>query len=173
MAIALGFSIHTGWAAAVVVKGPPPELLDRRKIELADPVHAARFVFHLASENLERADEIVQSAAAIARARAERALRGLPKGTLLALPATKRKLPELAAVLRSHALIHAAEGELYRNAIAEAARSLGLATVVCAAGDVPALGKVSPPWGKDQKRAAALAWAALRSPRGLQNPLDT
>jgi hypothetical protein len=41
-----------------------------------------------------------------------------------------RDLPELSAVLANHSLLHAAEGELYRAALDEAADARGLA--VCA-----------------------------------------
>ena len=36
---ALGFRVHSGWAAAVAVAGTParPEILERRRIDIADP----------------------------------------------------------------------------------------------------------------------------------------
>ncbi len=51
---ALGFSVHTGWAALVALSGPAdaPQVVDRRRIELIDgpDADAARFLYHLASE---------------------------------------------------------------------------------------------------------------------------
>jgi hypothetical protein len=161
MPTAVGFSIHTGWAAAVVVKGPPAEILAVFQIELADEQHDARFVYHAASEDQRRAEEILRAAAAIARERAERALEGLEAGTILALSPPKKKLPELRSILRSHPLLHAAEGELYRRALLEAGQALGLPIAIPAKPAPPEIGKRKPPWGKDQKAAAALAWAAI------------
>ena len=42
------------------------------------------------------------------------------------LTASARKLPELEAILASHALIHAAEGEFYRDAVATAAARIAV-----------------------------------------------
>jgi hypothetical protein len=89
----------------------------------------------------------------------------------------------LAEVLASHALIHAAEGELFREVLIDGAHACGLAlttlpdkTALDAAAQrlrIPraqldaqlvALGKsVGPPWGQHQKEAAAAALVALQS----------
>lgn len=154
MRAALGFSIHTGWAAAVAV-ADPAAVLDRRRIALADEEHDARFVYH--------AERRIRDASRIARQRAEAALRDIlavHQIATAAVPRPKRALPALEAILQSHALIHSAEGELYRRAIEDACRAVGL-EVVTPAPEAPAVGKPGPPWGKDQKDAAALAWGAL------------
>jgi hypothetical protein len=164
MRTAAGFSIHTGWAAMVVLEGPPANLVAKSKLELADsPEH--RFVYHAAREQPAAAARMIQKVERLAREAAARALGALPKGTILALPPAKRKLPELRAILASHPLLHSAEGELYRNAIVEAAALVGLAVVYPAEPRAPDLPKQKPPWGKDQRGAAALAWAALSSKR--------
>ena len=161
MRAALGFSIHTGWAA-VVAHSDAAKVLARLRIELAD--RDARFVYHAAAEAagaVRRIGEAEQTA----RRRAEEALRDLVREhaiTTAALPRTKGPLPALEAILGSHPLLHKAEGELYRGAVEEACRALGLA-VVTPVPDPPRVGKMGPPWGKDQKDAAALAWAALRA----------
>ena len=54
---------------------------------------------------------------------------------------------------------------IHRGAVEEVCRALGLA-VVTPVPDPPGVGKTSPPWGKDQKDAAALACAALRAGAG-------
>src|SRR5262249_37792344 len=121
-----------------------------------------RFVYHAASQKRSEAADRVRTAARIARERAAEALRDLPSDTLLALPAAKKKLPELSRIILSHPLIHAAEGQLYRNAIMEAGRALGLVILTPTPKDPPRLGQMKAPWGKDQKMAAALAWAAIQ-----------
>jgi hypothetical protein len=51
----------------------------------------------------------------------------------------------LESILRSHALAHAAEGDLYQRALLKGAEAQGL----------------EPPWAEDQKLAALAAWIAL------------
>ena len=91
---------------------------------------------------------------------------------------TTRVPQELATILGSHPLLHAAEGELYREALADAAEAAGLPVVrfvgrnvlvdAAAALERPIadtlaeLGRgLGPPWAKDQKEAAAAALLAL------------
>jgi hypothetical protein len=160
MRAAIGFSVHTGWAAAVVLTDAP-SVLARFRIDLATTEHDARFVYHAAAER-GRAAERIRKAAALARGHAEAALRAAIAAHAVgvaALPASKRVLPELATILASHPLLHAAEGELYRLAIAEACAALGLLVVTPRA--VAPLVQPGPPWAKDQRDAAALAWGAL------------
>ena len=97
------------------------------------------------------------------------------------LESAGRKGGGLAEILASHALIHTADGDHFRAAIAAAAERRGLAVVrvkardledeaaraigrtrETLARDVKALGRaVGPPWGADQKAAALLAWRRL------------
>jgi hypothetical protein len=98
--------------------------------------------------------------------------------------ASATAIPEsLDTILRSHALLHAAEGELYRQLLAAAATECGLEVrrftwremAGIAASELPraraeidghlsAMGNaVGPPWTSDQKDAARAAWVALAS----------
>jgi len=163
---AVGFSIHTGWAATVVLEGPPPRLLVRRRLGLAEDAHDARFVYHLAQEHPADAERILKQAEAMAVERVRAWLQELTQelaghSLVVALPGPKRALPDMRSILASHLLIHSAEAELYRRAVAEAATSLAIPLATVHPGKVPLVGKPGPPWGKDQKDAAALAWAAL------------
>ncbi len=160
--------MHTGWAAGVAVAGPTPHILWRRRVELSKPDHDSRFVFHRAAEQPAAAERILATAAATARARAAAELRQLLRElrdnpVLVALSPCRRTLPELATILASHPLIHSAEGELYRRALLEGAQELGLEVALISRGVAPPIGRIDPPWGKDQKDAAGLAWAALAS----------
>ncbi len=99
------------------------------------------------------------------------------------IPSGSRLIPEdLAAVLRSHPLIHTAEGALFRQALASACEdrrvtviSVREREVWLSAADawelkeselrkqVDGLRKsMGPPWGSDQKTAMAMALLALR-----------
>jgi hypothetical protein len=154
----VGFSVHTGWAVAVVLSDAPALLLKGR-IEMAgDP---DRFAFHAAAglpivgvaERAERppslaeARRIVKRAEAAARAQASAALGELLAGLRVdvAALAPDKPLPAFAEILKRHPRVHAAEGVLYATAIAGACADLGLRVARIAPAAAPALGKVRPP----------------------------
>lgn len=189
-----GFRAHSGWAAMVVVAGPleAPRIMDRQRIDLAEsrmrdslqPYHAA------AQLDLNEARHLIESCFAIARSMAIRGLESamdrLGKdghrltgcGILLS---SGRPVTDLAAVLRSHALIHAAEGDFFREALIEACRHHGLAVTTVPQRDIytraaTAFGVtqeelrprvvewgrgLGPPWTEDQKLAALVACLAF------------
>ena len=120
-------------------------------------------------------------ASASVRPLAERAAAGAPLAAAGILDASGRGGAELAAILASHALIHAAEGNHFRAALALACQSLGVSVTRLPRGQlearaatvlgrpaqqladaVRALGaQLGAPWGADQKCAALLAWLLL------------
>jgi hypothetical protein len=191
---ALGFKLHTGWAVLVAVAGTPAkfEILLRRRIELLPPGGSIpRFVYHRAAElPLTQVTKVIQQAesasceaAHAAAADALDSLRSLDVTVHAAgIASASKPVPtDLATVLRSHPMIHTAEAELFRRAIALACEKCGL-TVISArereiwaqaaeAGDAKeaALRKrvndlrksVGAPWGTDQKTATAYALLAL------------
>jgi hypothetical protein len=197
---ALGFRAHSGWAVGVALGGPwrSPEVIDRRRIALIEtgspggvqPYHAARTM------DLPKADEFIQgviaaidrSALASVRAFAE-AIRGKNQkitccGIVLA---SGRALPSLEATLRSHAMVHSAEGELYRAAIASVAKNLSWRCIRVPERDlykvaakqlripepklkirITEMGRsLGSPWSADEKCATLVAWLALA---GFETP---
>jgi hypothetical protein len=175
---AVGFSVHTGWAVAVSLAGPPetPRVVDRRRLDLTDPA-VSRQVYHAARElKGSRAEQLVRRGVEAADAAARRELGSLlerlraegHEPVAAGLPAPRETPRTVAETLASHVAMHAAEGELYREALARASGRLGLRVEEAerglqAAPDVTALGGgLGPPWGRDQKMAAAHAWLALR-----------
>jgi len=137
---AIGFRVHSGWAALSAVTGSlaKPQLLLRRRLELTNRSdHSQVQPYHAAAE-MEFSDaepflaECAQSAAGLARIGIEQTLADLEKrgyrtersGLLLS---SGRMLGTLAAILASHPAIHTAEGEFFRDAIRRSAESLGLA----------------------------------------------
>jgi hypothetical protein len=186
---AIGFSVHTGWAASGLVSGPPrgPRVLDRRRIALADTDDTLEAeVYHRAAELPEaKAGRFVREAQKNAARHALGALRRLSKAYPLVAAGVlvgAGKLPsDLAAILRSHPMVHTAEGALYRDALAGGAEVCGLEVVRIPRGELGsrfalALGRkgeqalewlasvgrdLGPPWAKDQKDAAMAAIVAL------------
>jgi hypothetical protein len=191
---ALGFRVHSGWAAAVVLCGPldAPVVVDRRKIQLVKIFsYTFRQPYHTA-EKMQRQDAIkfIRGVQSDAKRLALSALRSLQ--TDLAevdfklarsalLLASGRALPALEQILASHALIHTADGELFRDSLRAACARFNLpvqgirekelfATASKAFGVQPAalkhriaaFGKsLGPPWSQDEKFAALGAWLSL------------
>ncbi len=188
---ALGFRSHSGWAVLVAVAGPPaaPAIVLRRRVPLSrrtprQPFHAAE------GRPFPAAADLVRRATAEARSLADKAVEdavselrtaghdAVASGVLLA---AGRPLPDLRGILASHALIHAAEGELFRDVLRQAAENHGLRVVGVKERELeqeaeqslghplPELqrriaewGKVvGSPWTQDEKRAALAAWLAL------------
>ena len=191
---ALGFRTHSGWASAVLAagRGDVIEILDRRYVALCDsanpgtkqPFHAAEpMPFAQAESHIALCRK---NSGRLAREAVGAALRLCQQKDLrlvgvCVIAASGRPLPDLRAILASHALIHAAEGEFYRDAIVEAAKALGVKTARLK--EVDALSLVSQqtdigqsalikklvemkktagkPWGADEKLATLAAWSLL------------
>jgi hypothetical protein len=171
--IALGFRLHTGWAALVAV-GEDHKLHLRRRVELLDN-SIPRFVYHAAAEMpLADAEALIHQAETVALDHAHRAIAAAIKTTpaiACGVAIGSGKLPsDLPAILRSHALIHSSEGALFQNAVIAAAKQHGLKVTATRekglwAGLSPALrsrieemrSDFGPPWTVDQKIATAVA----------------
>lgn len=129
--VRLGFRLHTGWAVLVAAAVDHPQrVVHRCRIEMLPAGHR-RFVYHeAANRELEAARRLIEEVRATAEKGALSALRlAIDKWNVLGacIPTGGTALPDdLAAVLRSHARIHAAEGALYARAIAAACEELGI-----------------------------------------------
>jgi len=171
-------------------------VLLRRRVELLPPGKSVpRFVYHeaaelppsQAAELVRRVEATSQEMARIAVRDALDHLRSLDVAVKAAgIPSSSRLVPgDLAAVLRSHPLIHTAEAALFRQALTSACRDCGVTVISVrerevwlSAADtwelketelrkqVDGLRKsVGAPWGADQKTATAMALLALRPGR--------
>ena len=191
---ALGFRTHSGWAAVVAVTGTlrAPEVLDRRRIEIADSsLPGSKQPYHAAEElPLEKAKSLLKrletSSARLARQAVgdvveDLKARGFAVVGCGLLLASGRPLPALASVLASHALIHTADGQHFREALLQASerhrlrvfrvKEREVSALAAARFRIPAdelqsrvnaLGKgLGPPWTQDQKLAALAGWLAL------------
>jgi hypothetical protein len=140
-----------------------------------DRVDAGKFVEDVRSE----AEDLARQALAAVQAQSKALGYRLDQGCLLL--ASGRKLPELEKILLSHALIHTADGELFREALrASSSRCMLRLTCIrerdllqtCAESfsrkparllsEVTKLGKgIGAPWTQDEKFATLAAWWAL------------
>ena len=182
---AIGVRTHSGWAAVVAVSGEPGsvQVLDRRRIVIADPIGAgANQPYHFAEKlEIRAAEKHLSRCSTVSERLALAAFRDVAKelngrdyevaGAAILL-ASGRPLPALPVILASHALIHTAEGEFFRQAVRQACEHLG----ICVTGirerelgapsvlqlEIANLGKtVGPPWTQDQKTAALAALMVL------------
>jgi len=191
---AVGFRVHSGWSAMVVVsleKGKPV-VLRRRRVRLVKTFsYAYRQPYHTAEKmELAVAGKFVAGVRVEAEELAFGALRELKMELkklewqvehCALLLASGRALPEFEKILSSHALIHTADGELFREAIRGACKSGRLRVIgikerelVERCADefslkpaevlrrVTELGReFGAPWTQDEKFATLAGWLAL------------
>jgi hypothetical protein len=185
MRVALGFRAHSGWAALVAAGGTieAPHVLERARVTIADPEMAgSRQPYHAAADlPFLMGEELVREAIASSRGLAMQAIsaavrklhsEGHEVTGCAVLLGSGKALPALEKILASHALIHTAEGEMFRGVLAWAAAQCGLpftgvaekaldATLLARIGT---LGKaIGPPWAQDQKFATVAALTALHA----------
>jgi hypothetical protein len=190
----VGFRTHSGWAAFVALSleqnGPRvlargrPELVETFTYEFRQPYHTAEklsldnaqaFVFKVESDAKSLALSRIRSLQADLRQQ------GYDLTQFALILASAKPLPSLDRILASHALIHTADGELFRGALAYAGEKCNLARCTVKEGELvdsacktlglqsknlmaqlTALGKaVGSPWSQDEKFAALAAWLAL------------
>lgn len=190
MRAALGLKARTGRALLVAVGGEAElHILERSRLSLLPegdwaPYHAAEGLAPQAAR------ERVTSSIASAQRLAAEGIRGAAERLISAghtlcgcglLVGPGMPAWSIEDILAVHVRMHQAEGELFRDVLVRAARAQGLTVVTLreksALDDaatrlglscpqlearLAALGKtVGPPWGKDQKEAAAAAMVAL------------
>jgi hypothetical protein len=193
---ALGFRAHSGWTAlvAVSVSKGAPSVLARQRIHLVETfTYRFRQPYHTAKRiPLDEARAFISRVQAEARSLAYHAICELQKslhaqgyrltrsGLVLA---SGRPLPSLPDILASHALIHTADGELFREALLHAGARCGLLSKTAKEREllnetsrvlrltpsaltrrIADLGRpLGAPWSQDEKLATLIAWLALAS----------
>ncbi len=193
---ALGFRAHSGWTALVALslaRGAPC-VLARQRIHLVKTfTYRFRQPYHTAKNlPLDEARAFIFSVQTEARSLAYRAIRKVQEslqaqGYRLArcglVLASGRPVPSLPEILASHALIHTADGELFREALLHASARCGLLSKTAKEREllneasrvlrltpsiltrrIADLGRpLGAPWSQDEKLASLIAWLALAS----------
>ena len=189
---AFGLRAHSGWAALVVLgrQGGGLHVLERCRLELVAEEWAKQPYHSAEGLGSDEAEKLVKLGIAAAKRMALREVRAAAKrtrevgfeirgcGLLVGEPMPNWSVAEILAV---HFRMHKAEGVLFREVLAQAAKACNVKLVAIpeklllehaetALATTPssllkkiaALGKsVGPPWGKDQKDAALAAMIAL------------
>ncbi|MGA2301267.1 MAG: hypothetical protein ABSG77_11320 [Candidatus Acidiferrum sp.] len=201
----VGFRVHSGWSAVVAVclEKSAPVVLHRQRVQLVETfTYRFRQPYHTGEKMaLAAAREFIAGVREQGRELAYRAIHGLElelegrgyrltRGALLL--ASGRPLLELEKILASHALIHTADGELFRECLLYASARCGLAVVSMRERElleqaakalhaprpsllrrVSELGRpFGAPWSQDEKFATLAAWLAARASRkGSHKPI--
>jgi len=191
---AIGLRAHSGWTAlvAVCVEKGSPVVLARQRLHLVETfTYEFRQPYHTAEKMPQgQGREFISRMQAEARRLAYRAIcdvqselqkQGLKLTRCGLLLASGRVLPGLDKILASHALIHTADGELFREALLRASARcclrdfrikekelLDRAEPVLRLKSAELMGKVTElgrpfgaPWSQDEKFATVAAWLAL------------
>ena len=191
---AIGVRMHSGWGALVAVStsSNTVEIIERRRIAvIASGSAGAKQPYHFAKNlSLAEAEKFVGSCFAASKCLALAVLRDVSEKLLerhyrlagsAVILASGRALPPLSKILGSHAAIHAAEGEFFREVFSKACEDLELAVTGIRERDLQerantTFGKATagmqhqlsrfgrslgPPWTADQKTAALAALIVL------------
>jgi hypothetical protein len=127
----LGFRVKSGWAAAVLLAGPPdlPQVCDRKAVELSDPaVPGSRQPYHAGMSKLQTDNAKIERLKKIITQAAEASVR-----QLIANCTGEMKIRAAGVVVGSdidpskianpHIRAHALEGRLFREVLVDALKS--------------------------------------------------
>jgi hypothetical protein len=187
---AVGFTVKSGWACAVLLTGSStaPRVADSCRVELSDPdVPDARQPYH-AGFGTARTDQaqlshLVTGVKRFGAKSVRELLKRYSEGDaqLRGAGIVVGSVVDPKTIANDHIRIHALEGKLFREVVAEAAQAAGLRSMIwrerdlyAAAADalerpegrlrasIGALGRdVKGPWRAEQKNAALAAWLVL------------
>jgi hypothetical protein len=187
---AIGFTVKSGWASAVLVGGSPtsPRVVDSRRVDLSDPaMPESRQPYHAGFGSAREARrDLSRSIAAVKRfgrhsvtalIRQYQAAGHQVRGAGVIVGS----LIDPERIANEHIRIHALEGQLFRGVVYDAAVRMGLSCSIWRDRDllaaaaailkqpertlrdaVATLGRdVGGPWRAEQKAAALAAWLVL------------
>jgi hypothetical protein len=191
---ALGFRAHSGWTSVVALSlegGSPLVLLRERSHLVKTFTYEFRQPYHTAGKRPPaEARGFISLVRAEARSLAYRVIhsvqtnlqkQGYELKCCSLLLASGKPLPDLPKILASHALIHAADGELFREALVHASKRCGFETFTAKESELleaavhalhlqpNELGRrladlghsLGSPWSQDEKFASLVAWLSL------------
>lgn len=185
---ALGFTVKSGWASAVLLTGSAAgaRVADSRRIDLSDPdLEDARQPYHAgfgtARGGGPELSRLVTSVQRFGRASVGALIREHKKAgyRLLGAGIVVGSLIDPDRIANAHIRIHALEGRLFRSVVEDATARSNLASVIWRQRDLPAVAagrlrqqdlrkalaalgrEVEGPWRGEEKDAALAAWLVL------------
>jgi hypothetical protein len=190
MAAAVGFTVKSGWAAAVLLAGPAtaPSVVDSRKIDISDPaIPDSIQPYHAGFGTARDAGDELKRLVASVKSYGRKSVGGLIEqyqkehGSLRGAGVIVGSLIDPKTIGNDHIRIHAMEGQLFREVVIDAAERHELTCTVHRERDLygaaakalkttePALRKKLAQLGRDddggwraeQKAAALAAWMLL------------
>jgi hypothetical protein len=186
---AVGFSVKSGWSAAVLLIGAPgsPRLVDSRRVELTAPaIPESRQPYHAGFATARASGPELSRLLRLVRQFGDRSVSGVireygSRAQLVGAGVVVGSLIDPETITNEHIRIHALEGRLFRGVVEQAARRNGLTCSIWRERDiyalaaetlrhsdehlrraVQAMGKsVTGSWRAEQKLAALAAWLVL------------
>jgi hypothetical protein len=191
---AVGFTVKSGWASAVLLVGPAtsPRLVDGRKVDLSDPaIPESRQPYHAGFGTARDAgperSRLIAGVKRFGRASVTRVIRhygtfGYP---MQGAGVVVGSLIDPERIANDHIRIHALEGQLFRGVVQDAAARCSLSCSTWRDRDLQALAAehlkqpertlretlaalgrdAGGPWRAEQKAAALAAWLVLWADR--------
>jgi hypothetical protein len=208
-AAAIGVRVHSGWGALVVIAGPhgEEEIVTRRRVVIINAKAAgAKQPYHYveameigaAEKHLAKCEQESRRLAfeSLNQISAEMQDRGFSLAGSAILLSSARPLPALGRILASHALIHTAEGEFFRQIFRRVFEQLEIPVIGLRERELDehafdAFGKdaaavrksiddmgrpLGPPWTQDEKLAAlsaAIVLAESHAKTGVRSKVHT
>ncbi len=188
--IAVGFTIKSGWAAAVLLdgSGAVPRVLDSRRVEISDPdVADSTQPYHAGFGTAREAGDELTRLVALVKSYGRRSVTALlreyqKQANLRGAGVIVGSLVDPQTIGNDHIRIHAKEGQLFRTVVIDAAEKYGLTCSVRRQRDLYAdaskalkksqrairqtlseIGRdVETGWRAEQKAAALGAWIMLK-----------
>jgi hypothetical protein len=193
---AIGFTVKSGWASAVLLIGSSesPHVVDSRRVELSDPARPeCRQPYHAGFGTGRSTGPELSSLIASVKGFGRKSVTGVIRQYqtaghhLRGVGVVVGSLIDPERIANDHIRIHALEGRLFRTVVENAAvvsrlrvkiwRERDLYALAAAAfhqpepslrGALVVLGRtVAGPWRAEQKAAALAAWLVLARARGL------
>jgi hypothetical protein len=186
---AVGFTVKSGWACAVLVSGAAasPVVVESRRVELADPANPdARQPYHAGFGTARGAGRELSTLVASVKRFGRSSVTGLireyqDRHALRGAGVVVGSLIDPARIANDHIRIHALEGQLFRGVVEDAARRRGVRCALWRERDLlgaavkalkrpekelrdilSSLGRdVGGPWRAEQKAATLAAWLVL------------
>jgi hypothetical protein len=192
--IALGFRVKSGWAAAVVLGGPPsaPTLLEAQRVELSDPDTPATVQpYHAGVGEAQTNERTITRLIRLIEQCADHSILELVKrhrgsgSRVVGAGVVGTSVSDPTSIANPHIRAHALEGRLFRTVVEESLTRYGVKTTFmleqgllaegaralkqpsgALKGELTALGRqAGGPWRSDQKSAALAAWLVLAARR--------